>query len=80
MKKIIAILFFSLVSNDSLHRQLSFLEIFGRRDNVLITVKTDFPPRFSFNILEGLCYRTHGSIRLENKGDKACRVFFIDLK
>ncbi len=79
MKKIVATLLFFLGSNIFPCKQKGFLEIFGCQDNIFITVKMNFPPRFSHNILEGFCHRAYGSIKLENKGDKACKLFFVDL-
>ncbi|MBQ9537843.1 MAG: hypothetical protein IJU95_01115, partial [Treponema sp.] len=79
MKRIVFFLIVFVGTNISPCKKMSFLEIVGQKDGVLITVKMDFPPRFSFNILEGLCYRTYGSIKLENKGNKACKLFFVDL-
>ncbi len=79
MKKIVAVLLVLLGSNIFPCKQKGVLEIFGCQDNILITVKMSFPPHFSYNVLEGFCYRTYGSIKLENKGNKDCELFFVDL-
>lgn len=60
-------------------KQQENIQITARYNDVRITVELPYP-KLNFNLLEGINYRSYGTIELTNVGSNVIEKFFVDIE